>query len=54
MLESGRELGVPLPATGLVHELFSAGVAKGYGDEDIIAAFKLFEELAGVVVEGEN
>ena len=54
MLESGRELGVPLPATGLVHELFSAGVAKGYGDEDIIAAFKLFEELAGVVVEGES
>ena len=51
MLESGRELGVPLPATGLVHELFSAGVAKGHGDEDIIAAFKLFEELAGVVVE---
>ena len=51
MLESGRELGVPLPATGLVHELFSAGVAKGHGDEDIIAAVKLFEELAGVVVK---
>ncbi len=51
MLESGRELGVPLPATGLVHELFSAGVAQGHGDEDIIAAFKMFEELAGVVVE---
>ncbi len=51
MLESGQELGVPLPSTGLVHELFSAGVAKGHGDEDIIAAFKLFEELAGVVVE---
>ena len=51
MLESGRELGVPLPATGLVHELFSAGVAKGHGDEDIIAAVKLFEELAGVIVK---
>lgn len=51
MLESGRELGVPLPSTSLVHELFSAGVAKGHGDEDIIAAFKMFEELAGVVVE---
>ena len=51
MLESGREMGVPLPATALVHELFSAGVAKGYGDEDIAAAIKLFEELAGVVVK---
>ncbi len=51
MLESGRELGVPLPSTSLVHELFSAGVARGHGDEDIIAAFKMFEDLAGVVVE---
>ena len=51
MLESGRELGVPLPSTSLVHELLGAAVAKGHGDEDIIAAFKLFEELAGVVVE---
>ena len=51
MLESGRELGVPLPSTSLVHELLGAAVAKGHGDEDIIAAFKLFEELAGVVVK---
>ncbi len=51
MLESGRELGVPLPSTSLVHELLGAAVAKGYGDEDIIAAFKLFEELAGVEVK---
>ena len=51
MLESGRELGVPLPSTSLVHELLGAAVAKGHGDEDIIAAFKLFEELAGVKVK---
>ncbi len=51
MLESGRELGVPLPSTALVHEIFSAGVAKGHGDEDIAAAVKLFEELAGVIVK---
>lgn len=51
MLESGRELGVPLPSTSLVHELFGAAVARGHGDEDIIAAFKLFEDLAGVEVK---
>ncbi len=51
MLESGRELGVPLMATSLVHELFGAGVARGHGDEDIIAAFKMLEELAGVEVK---
>lgn len=52
MLESGRELGVPLPCTALVHEMFAAGVAKGYGDEDIAAAVKLIEEFAGVEVKG--
>ncbi len=54
MLDSGREMGVPLPNTALVHEMFTAGVARGYGDEDIAAAIKLFEELAGVEVKGEG
>lgn len=52
MLESGREMGVPLPCTSLVHEMFTAGIARGYGDEDIAAAIKLFEEFAGVEVKG--
>ena len=43
-----------LPNTALVHEMFTAGVAKGYGDEDIAAAIKTFEELAGVVVKGKK
>jgi 3-hydroxyisobutyrate dehydrogenase-like beta-hydroxyacid dehydrogenase len=51
MLESGRELNVPLPSTGLVHEVFGASLAKGRGDEDICAAIKLFEEFAGVEVK---
>jgi 3-hydroxyisobutyrate dehydrogenase/2-hydroxy-3-oxopropionate reductase len=51
MLESGRELNVPLPSTGLVHEIFGASLAKGRGDEDICAAIKLFEEFAGVEVK---
>ena len=54
MLDTGREMGVPLPGTALVHEMFTAGVAKGYGDEDIAAAIKTFEELAGVVVQGKK
>ena len=52
MLDSGRELGVPLPCTALVHEMFTAGVARGHGEEDIAAAIKLFEEFAGVEVKG--
>ncbi|MBI4460275.1 MAG: NAD(P)-dependent oxidoreductase [Acidobacteria bacterium] len=50
MLESGRELNVPLPATALVHELFGASVAMGHGEEDLAAAITLLETLAGVQV----
>ena len=50
MLESGRELGVPLPATALVHELFGASIAMGHGEEDFAAAITLLETLAGVKV----
>jgi 3-hydroxyisobutyrate dehydrogenase/2-hydroxy-3-oxopropionate reductase len=50
MLESGRELGVPLPATALVHELFGASIAMGHGEEDFAAAITLLETLAGVEV----
>ena len=50
MLESGRELGVPLPTTALVRELFGASVALGHGDEDFTAAITLLETLAGLEV----
>lgn len=50
MLDSGRELGVPLPATALVHELFGGSIAMGHGEEDFAAAITLLEALAGVKV----
>ena len=54
MLETGRELGVPLPATALVHELFGASMAKGHADEDFCSAITLLEEWAGVQIKGKN
>lgn len=50
MLESARELNVPLPATALVHQLFAASIAAGHGEEDFAAAITLLEGLAGVEV----
>ena len=50
MLESARELNVPLPATALVHELFGASLAAGHGEEDFASAITLLETLAGVEV----
>ncbi len=54
MLDSGRELGVPLPSTAQVHELFQASIGEGHGDEDICAAIKIFEKWAGVEVKGKG
>jgi 3-hydroxyisobutyrate dehydrogenase-like beta-hydroxyacid dehydrogenase len=50
MLESGRELGVPLPALSIVHELFGASIARGHGEDDFASVITLLEEWAGVKV----
>lgn len=51
MLQSGDELGVPLPLTGLTQQMLKAAVAEGYGDEDICASIKVLERIAGVEVK---
>lgn len=54
MLESGQELGVPLPGLAVVHELFGASIARGHGDDDYAAVITLLEEWAGVKVRAEK
>jgi len=51
MLESGQELAVPLPLTGLTRQLFQMAIAEGHGDEDICSTIKVLEGLAGVEVK---
>src|SRR5262245_6002002 len=48
IMESGRALGVPLPATAVVQELFSALRVKGRGGLDHSGVITLLEELAGL------
>ncbi len=50
MLESGADLGVPLPLTALSQQLYRAAIAKGYGEEDICGSIRVLEELAGCEV----
>jgi 3-hydroxyisobutyrate dehydrogenase/2-hydroxy-3-oxopropionate reductase len=50
MLDSGQELGVPLPLTGLTRQLFQIAIAEGHGDEDICSSIKVLEGMAGVEV----
>ena len=51
MLESGNELDVPLPLTGLTQQLFRAAIAKGFGEDDMCSTIKVLEDFAGVQVK---
>jgi len=48
IMESARALGVPLPATAVVQELFNALRVKGGGGLDHSGVITLLEDLAGV------
>ncbi|MBI4876824.1 MAG: NAD(P)-dependent oxidoreductase [Acidobacteria bacterium] len=50
ILESGNELGVPLPLTSLTHQMFQAGISKGLGEKDFCASIQVLEDLSGVEV----
>jgi 2-hydroxy-3-oxopropionate reductase len=47
IMESARAIGVPLPATAVVQELFNALRVKGRGQLDHSAVITLLEDLAG-------
>ncbi len=53
MLDSGKELGVPLLLTSLTHQLFQTAIAAGHGDEDICSSINVLEELVGVKVQSQ-
>lgn len=48
IMETAKQLNVPLPATAIAHELFAAMVASGRGDLDHSAIINIFEDLAKV------
>ncbi len=50
-LESGKDLNVPLPLTGVTQQMFQAAVSSGYGEEDFVASIKVLEAWAGVEVK---
>jgi 3-hydroxyisobutyrate dehydrogenase-like beta-hydroxyacid dehydrogenase len=51
MLDSASELDVPLPLTGLTHQLFQMAIAEGHAEEDICSTIKVLERMAGVEVK---
>jgi 3-hydroxyisobutyrate dehydrogenase-like beta-hydroxyacid dehydrogenase len=53
MIDSGKDLGVPLPLTGLTQQLFQTAISAGHGEEDFCSTIKVLEELAGVEVKSQ-
>ncbi len=50
-LDSGTEMGVPLPLTGLARQLYQTAISSGLGEDDYCSTIKVLEELAGVEVK---
>lgn len=48
-LESGRQLGVPLPTAALVHQIVMDGIGRGFGDQDF--ASMLSRQAEGTSVD---
>jgi len=48
IMDTARELNVPLPATAIAHQLFSALIASGRGDLDHSAVINVIEDLAKI------
>lgn len=53
MLESGKELSVPLFLTSLTNQMFQTAVSEGHGEEDICSTIKVLEEISGVEVKAQ-
>jgi 3-hydroxyisobutyrate dehydrogenase/2-hydroxy-3-oxopropionate reductase len=51
MLESGKDMNVPLPLTALTEQMFRAAIASGLGEEDICSTIKVLEAWTGVEVK---
>lgn len=48
--EVAKELNIPLPTLAIVKEMLNMTIAKGYGQEDVCAVVKCYEEWARVEV----
>ncbi len=48
MLDAADDLGAPLPATGLIFQLYRALQASGHGHEGNHALIKALEQMTGI------
>jgi 3-hydroxyisobutyrate dehydrogenase len=46
----GKQLGLPMPVSNVVQQMYAFSQAKGYGDLDNTALIKVYEDMVGVEV----
>ena len=51
MLDSAKELGVPLPLTAITQQMLQAAIAEGFGEDDMCSSIKVLERMAQVEVK---
>src|SRR5947207_3806848 len=51
ILDTGKELNVPLPLTSLTRQLFQAAISNGQAEEDFCSSIKVLEGFAGIEVK---
>ena len=51
MIDSAKELGIPVPLTAITHQMLQTAIAEGLGEDDMCSSIKVLEKLAGVEVK---
>jgi 3-hydroxyisobutyrate dehydrogenase/2-hydroxy-3-oxopropionate reductase len=50
MIDSAKDLGVPVPLTAITQQMLQAAIAEGLSDDDMCSSIKVLEKWAGVEV----
>lgn len=53
-LGQGRDLGVPLPVSALVHQLVTEAIGRGFGDLDFAALLAMGADAAGMALASDD
>jgi 3-hydroxyisobutyrate dehydrogenase/2-hydroxy-3-oxopropionate reductase len=51
MIDSAKELGVPVPLTAITHQMLQTAIAEGLGEDDMCSSIKVLERIAQVEVK---
>jgi len=51
MIDSAKELGVPVPLTAITQQMLQTAIAEGLGEDDMCSSIKVLERLARVEVK---